>query len=439
MLDVDYLRRRPTFSGNMVYRYRSGMLRRLVRAALSDMVRSEGGELLPCRPRELRGFMINNLFYENPLVVCDWIGRSTELRANEMDDVFARIASGEGERVALFLPDHSSLPQHGAWAKIEAGCFVIEEPAVTADTLLPVLRYVETGLELKGEQPLSEQPAFIASFKELIAGKGADLVTVMRDFDVRLLTWTDPATNRFNAERYEADQAWETGRQSPQRRLRALVSHRQASDLAGLIAAFGDWYQRGQGSNALLVELYRITEVLLRSREDQPVEAGVGGRARQRRLDEPDDPLSAALWAGVVLGWESRLSWNMPKENQSVRRRPDLLLVALDHLLRDFLDRADQDVKVDRLAGLWSGIRQSLTKISHGELGLTGAREAVTRGRDRLVGPREKMVRSLATYLMPLPHDPRPAWLTRLHETVTSAVKAADCLTIATANAEEFE
>jgi hypothetical protein len=189
----------------------------------------------------------------------------------------------------------------------------------------------------------------------------------------------------------------------PQRQLRALVSHRQASDLAGLIAAFGDWYQRGQRSYALLVELYRTTEVLLRSPEGQPPAAGAGARRRRRRLDEPDDPLSAALWAGVVLGWESRLTWNIPKENQSVRRRPDLLLVALDHLGHDFLDRADQDVTVDRLAGLWPGIRQSLAKVSHGELGLTGASDAVPPGSDRLVRPLEKMVRSLATYIGVLP------------------------------------
>jgi hypothetical protein len=215
MLDVDYLRKRPRFGGNLVYRYRSGVLRSDVRAALSDMVRSEGGELLPCEPRELRSFMINSLVYENPLIVCDWRGRSTQLRADEIDDLLARIASGVGERVALFLPDHSSLPQHAAWAKIEACCFVVEEPAVTADTLLPVLRYLEARLELKGEKPLSKQRAFVSSFNGLIVGKGADLVTVMRDFDVRLLIWTDPVTNRFDAETYEAEQACETGHQSP--------------------------------------------------------------------------------------------------------------------------------------------------------------------------------------------------------------------------------
>src|SRR3712207_1941005 len=137
MLDIDYLLKRPRVDRTIIYRYRSGILRPQLRAALSGLASKTGAMLAGCGPSGLSDALLGLSLLET-ITVCDWSEADGSLWRSPPDDLLTLLASPGGASVALFVPANAPLLRHGAWPQIEAACFVIEEPRVTRETLLPV-------------------------------------------------------------------------------------------------------------------------------------------------------------------------------------------------------------------------------------------------------------------------------------------------------------
>jgi hypothetical protein len=109
MLDVEYLLLRPPYHGAMVYRYRSGVLRRNMRAALREVAEGENRLVVTGHPANAFHLAGESLLPIFPIY--DWAKRGKHAATN----LLAAIASGSGERGAPVLHTLTTRPRPPGW------------------------------------------------------------------------------------------------------------------------------------------------------------------------------------------------------------------------------------------------------------------------------------------------------------------------------------
>jgi hypothetical protein len=409
MLDINYLLERPRVDQTIIYRYRSGILRPKLRGALSDLASETGAMLAGCEPSGLSDALLGSSLLET-ITVCEWAEADGSLWRSPPDSLLALLASPGGASVALFVPANAPLLRQGAWPQIEAVCFVIEEPRVTRETLLPVLRYLGAMTDLAVDPDLVEQEAFLATFEELLEGSGTELPVIIRHFDETILTCTNRTTKAFDSQPRDTEALRQRGRTSPMQLLRSFVASKDGWDLVQLVVALEQRYRDGLTGQALISELYRATEGLIR-------QAARGEQVQERFKPGPETQgasvADSALWAGVLLAWEERLSQSSPAAAIGLRRGPNLLITLIDQLGRDYAARAELPTEGGRLDGLWPQIRWSLNSIALQET-------------DPLAGPRMRLVQALHEVLLNATGRTVYPWLDRLKEGTAAALAEAE-------------
>lgn len=408
MLDVEFLLERPSFNTPLIYLYRSGVLRAPMRKCLEEIGSALGRELFSCEPEELFSVLAGASLLSG-FNICDWSRETRALPNWTVERTLELLASPDCGDCALFLRANSPLTTHPNWPRVEAASLVLEEPLLTPDTLPAVLRYLEATTDLADDPNFLAQPGFVESFDDLLEDGKAGLCDAMREFDSLVLTQTDPKTNEFYVSRHGIDQRIGSGGPSLLRQLRELVERSHHSDLVQFIVSLEERYRSAPTAAALIADMYRMTESLLRTPDkaarQRPHETIMSGGVARGDAD-----MNAPLWAALVLAWEDQLIESSRVQDFRRRRGPDMTTVRWQQMGRDFLARAERECDEDPLAGLWAALRRALTK-----------RKA--EGPHRLAVNRAKMTRSLAHYLGVAPERGKIAWLEKLHSCVTASIR----------------
>lgn len=358
MRDLDFLTDRPAFAGTLIYRYRTGILRPQVRAALAEIASGEGNELAGCERDELVTILRGGSLL-TPVYLCDWTRLApSSVFIKYLDEILAGIVAMAGDRFALFVPFESPLSMRPLWHEVEqaAGLVLVEEP-VTRETLMPALRLFQTASDLaKGVDWLADL-TFVASFSLFRGRRRRTLLELRHALDDRVATSVDPITQAFQPEVYRdlhPDQTRSRGA-SALRHLRQLLERRRGWDRFDLVRVLDERHtQDGWTSRAVVGELHRVTAAILEEPADP---AGLGEKGHLEAAD-------LVLWTALLLSWDTRLHAIVAADADGYRRRPDGLVTALDELGRDFLARADLGTEADPLAGAWAGLEDALKRMA---------------------------------------------------------------------------
>ncbi len=397
MRDVDFLLAAlaegpPPLDRTLVYRYRSGVLRPRVLAALRAAAERRGDGLATGRLPLTPGFAEDSLV--GGLTCHDWPARPTRVFGGDAIGVsLARLAEGLDPPSVHFVPHDGPVGRHPGWSAVERGALVLKEPVITSESLLPVLRYLAAATDLARDADLLAQPLFVQGFAHLIEDR-AGLPEIMREFDERVLLCTDPVTHRYDDACRRHDLMRQAGRRAPLSHLRDLAALRRERDLVDLLDAFDERRAEcGWTAVSSAADLYRTASRLL-----EPVpDPGRTGSAPRSRVSPDRVEEGALLWAALVLAWEESVGRGIREEADGYRRGPDFLVPALAGLGRDFLARGDRAETGDPLTGRWAAVANALRRC-----GPDGPDD----GADRLATARNGLVRGLAAALARTWHRP---------------------------------
>lgn len=364
MRDVDFLLAAladdpPLLDRTLVYRYRSGVLRPRVLAVLRAAAERRGDRLMTGRLPLAPGFAETGLV--GGLMFHDWPARpSLDVGSDAIEFSLDRLAGSLHPPSVHFVPHGGPVGQHLGWGAVERGALVLEEPLITGESLLPVLRYLTAATDLACGADFLAQPLFVQGFEHLIEDR-AGLPEIMREFDERVLLCTDPVTHRYDDACRRRDLVRRFGRRTPLAHLRNLAALRQEHDLVDLLDAFDERRaERGWTTVNLATDLYRTAGQLL----EQGSDPGKDGSDPRSHVSPDRFEEGALLWAALVLAWEDSISRAIREEADGYRRGPDFLVPALAGLGRDFLARGDREETDDLLAGQWTAVARALRRCS---------------------------------------------------------------------------
>jgi DNA polymerase III delta prime subunit len=396
----------------LVYRYRSGALRPRMIAALREIAAGRGLTLQLDKPPLMAGFDQANFFFPQ-LLLFDWPARtSSKFAIGELGRSLAFLAARPDGPSVHFLDVAGEIARDPMWEAVARVALVIEEPAITRESLPSVLRYLAATTDLAPGAHLLGQHRFFASFTGLIDER-AKLPAVIQAFEERVLLCTDPATNLYDDTRYRRDLIGRLGRRLLLPHLRDLVALRRERDLVDLLCGFDERRaERGWSVHELVTVVYRITGRLL-----EPVSDQRRSRSEARSRVAPHRVAKGAvLWAALLLAWEDALINSVREDEAGYRRGPDLIVPALAGLGRDFLAREDRAEAGDPLEGRWPSVAHTLGRCG------TDVRDDWG---DPLEGVRGGFLRGLAAALA-RDHDEKPDWFRDLQEGVSAACDRFD-------------
>ena len=396
----------------LVYRYRSGALRPRMIAALREIAAGRGLTLQLDKPPLMVGFDQADFFF-GQMLLFDWPAQtSSKFAIGELARSLAFLAARPDGPSVHFVDVAGEIGRDPRWEAVARVALVIEEPAITRDSLPSVLRYLAATTDLASGVDLLGQREFFASFTGLI-NERAKLPAVIQAFEERVLLCTDPATNRYDGTLYRRDLIGRLGRRLLLPHLRDLVALRRERDLVDLMCGFDERRaERGWSVYELVTDLYRMTVRLLEPVSDRRrSRSGARSRVAPHRVAE-----GAMLWAALLLAWEDPLINSVHEDEAGYRRGPDLIVPALAGLGRDFLAREDRAEAGDPLEGRWPSVARTL--------GRCGADVGDDQG-DPLEKVRSGFVRGLAAALA-RDHDGRPDWFGDLHEGASAACGRLD-------------
>ena len=244
MRDVDFLL--AAASGDLlpmdrplVYRYRSGVLRSRMIAAVRRLAERRGLELRREQPPLLAGFDQADLF-RGQLLLFDWPSGPTKgFSRRALERSLSLLATRADGPSVHFVDLISRVGRDPGWEAVARGALVIEEPTITRDSLLPVLRYLVATTDLAPGADLLGQRGFVASFAGLVEER-AGLPAVIQAFEERVLLCTDPATNWYDEVRYRRDVVGRQGQRALLPHLRDLVALRREGDLVDLLCGLDE-------------------------------------------------------------------------------------------------------------------------------------------------------------------------------------------------------
>ncbi len=217
----------PPLDRALVYRTASGALRPRMIAALREIAAGRGLTLEPAKPPLLPGFDQAD-FYREQLLLFDWPALTSGSSAPAPSGV-AGVPCREPRRAERPLRRCCQRDRPDPrWEAVARVALVIEEPAITRESLPAVMRYLAATTDLAPGPDLLSQRGFLASFTGLIEER-AGLPAVIQAFEERVLLCIDPTTNRYDDTRYRRDLIGRQGRRALLPHLRNLAALRRSA------------------------------------------------------------------------------------------------------------------------------------------------------------------------------------------------------------------
>ena len=187
MLDIDYLRE-PSFARRLVYRYRSGALKRPMRSIVEKVGAPLGHSLVDHSDNDfiagLDGFFQGTHFAD--------FGDS---RLGTIEAAMRAMFRYQTGPVAIFVPASSKVFATATWAELEQTALVIEEPLATAENLNRIIAFALATSDLSPPADLVED-ANLRSFLLDRTKLSPRLGDILLDIDNYILTRLDGADVR---------------------------------------------------------------------------------------------------------------------------------------------------------------------------------------------------------------------------------------------------
>ena len=411
MLDIDFLKNFQRPKSFFVYRYRTGIFRNKVKRALLDDLPN------PDVVADVRESNFNSILHlSNPdfideLIFCD-VGQAEKRKWTETDTsrLLDALLCNAAKRPIVFIPLSSHFLDCSEWGKVREVGTVVDEIEVTAGTLVDALRFLETTTDLAQHPAFTSQEGFVESFIPLLDDE-PDILTLMHEFDGRVLTCTDPVTNVFDNLQQQAE-AGHFGRGSLLRQLRAFVLSRDGWDLISLVTTFDERrFKRGWTGIEIVRALYRMTaKILTDSIQGHIANDGVLNHAEPRAAPSKSE-ISACLWAIVLLAWESRLLAAVVVEDDWLRPTCSHLTYVVDQIGRDFLKRSKFSHRSDPSQDLAPALSQTFSRFAREESSLDSARK--------------KLFASLLSVTLSWTESGHFPWITSFRQRLASRVRVA--------------
>lgn len=269
LFDIDFLRAAELPELNVIYEYRTGLLRWAVLQRVRCLVEGRGHILSHAAPAELKERLIEqSLWDESVMVFCD-IGARVPERSG-IEDALSLIAGGAAHPVCLTVPFGSGLRSTPSWKAATARALVIHEPIVSSRNLSGLAEFLA---KWRGFEDIS--PERFAEAVELltraIGREQWDLLRTAHALDSALLTpWVIEDALK--------------SRRSPRgdllnERLKDFLDWRDPPSMRRLLAVLANANGGNQfvSSGQLLSDLYRKSEKIIARRDKRYGERRAGG------------------------------------------------------------------------------------------------------------------------------------------------------------------
>ena len=393
MLDVEYLVAPPHNDRPIVYCYRTGILRPQIKNALRESAARDGILVSGCEAAEIT--LVSHAPLFPGIAVCDWSKGKASASSELLPQALIALTTSEGCAIALFVRCGDELFRHPIWPEAKKRCLLVEEPLVTRETLAPALTYLEKTSDLLRARDLMRRPELHAYFNELLEEqKSIDFPELIQEFDRVILL-----NSRIDGHKQLIAGIERQDPSATLRPLRQFVASRSSNALGELIRGLERKCRDGWTVRRLTHEIFRITQKLL-DRSD--LSTGAEGTPSIQAMQEQD--LGVVVWTSTLLGWTDRLLETQAEVTS--KPRPNLFLVTVDQLGRDFMRRCSPEMAGDPLASLWSDVRRAIPTL------LSEPDEPKT--------PKMRLVSELAAYLDRLGAE-NSRWITRLRTLLTTS------------------
>lgn len=338
MLDFEFIARPPErFEGLLVYRYRTGVLRRQLADVLRTMAQRGGGDLFPVEPTELAlHWSAAGLFDGVRLCDVPAAGQRYRLLASRLLDL-ARVSPPMPTALfscgnAFDAPGIKNLP-----------LLHVVEPLVSEANLVSIIGFIERTADLTVRPALVPTEAAILYFRELLEGEGGtlDLRAFITEYDRSCILYQDLETGKFNAP--TRLQLADEGRSFVVRALRRFISEEGNFTDAGLVRAIAIKARRGWSARELADDLCRATRILIES-------VGSDKHARNARKYGSMTKRRLYLWAAMLIAQTAK---GYAAEDSEFIASVDELMLTIHRLIEQF-KVGNRRLESEPLKGCWS-------------------------------------------------------------------------------------
>jgi hypothetical protein len=260
MLDVEYILKPLAVERPLVYCYRSGILRTPMKRAVKEVAEQDGDMVFDCAPDELPASCMGGGLFSG-IRLCDWPAGQGAPSVNKTIAALQGLCIAGEQRIVLFVRKGSALLKRPEWLEVERSVFVVEEPAVGPDTLLPILECLINKSRFVRGDGLLRHAGFLRYFEDLIADQEPmEMPQLVQEFNKAVLHYTDPRTGVFSGE-FATDER-RTALNRIMRPLRAFVEHREATQLSDLLRGLAIRFPGSRSGRELADELARISHTI---------------------------------------------------------------------------------------------------------------------------------------------------------------------------------
>ncbi|MBH5385737.1 hypothetical protein [Bradyrhizobium diversitatis] len=389
ILDVEWSLCPIPFEGVMVYRYRSGILRRRLRQQLRELAQRSSVEITHCDAAEAKArWSVPGLFDE--MRICDLSGHGN-------DKVVRGLLASAIEAPAA--PTAILMPASFGGFDLPAEVLHVEEAYVTKSNIGKVAQFLSETSDLMSPDLKLRQGELHLRLRRWIEDRGKALLPeAMQVFDSAILRLS--YRGRCEAAT-PADQGFEGATRSRLvASLRRFLVSEEALALSDLLQALAIKQERGWNTSDLVVDL---VEASLRVVETSgSVSISPDSRSRERLSGSIFVAEEVALLWGALL-----LTWSRSFMTDQADQGPVEMLVELEHLCRDFRKRLG-DLARDPLSGCWTRLRDVFHAISDIDESETGDQD-----------PGKEILRVISRKNL---NHRGYSWLGKLHRTAVRAL-----------------
>lgn len=347
MLDIEFLAAPVSFTGVLLYRYRTGILRRELRERVASTFQSSGRMLASCKPDELVVSWVTTDLFDS-IRFCDLSETSRSPKAAR-DVLLNLLERDPAAPTILFINANAFDAQQG---RLD-GVVSIEEPLISSKNVLQVVRFLEEMSGCVSRRSLTTQMNFESYIQGWLVVNGpATLLELGHELDRATLLFVDHATGLFNPPVDEEN--IEVGPSYVVRTLRKILEAGGTFELAPLLQALARKRRRGWSDIELFEDLFRATRLICQ------------GTATEKfgRLQYPGYRMMVRwlwLWSVLLLVWAERFRADRKGDEESSSKD---LLVVIDQLLRQFRERCAFGL-VDPLMGYWSEYSKAIRVLGN--------------------------------------------------------------------------
>lgn len=324
MRDIELLTTEGPFSGAVIYRYRSGVLRKSMIAWAEAAAKRQEQDCI-------------HLGYED--LAIDWFNENSLFPGTR---ICVPPPGSSKKAIKLLRPFLEAAPASPTLICVRAdksndvrhpGIAVVDELVVTPATLPAALRYLAATSDLIGVDAICAQDAFRRHFRHWLEMEtSVSLPELMQEFDRAILLYADVRSNVF-------EPPSEFGPSSPERSqliaaLAAYLVRQDAISRAGLLRAIALRKVRGSVDDEIVSDLLVASQKMLLKCERR------GDRRSGRGHDLAISVDVALLWVALMLAWGAPAGVDSTQETVHVRNGARPVFLEVERMCHDFERRA---------------------------------------------------------------------------------------------------